>query len=101
MYTQLIKNMTLQERYNAVVQDYITLFEVKHDLNFEYWIGGNTGELADFTGRITCNFTDIKRDIDEDVPKEKFFEWHELCMHRYYTGLDTINYKSFLMGYTT
>ena len=92
--------MTLQERYNAVVQDYITLFEVKHDLNFEYWINRKVGESAEFTGGITCNFTDIKRDIDEDVQKDKFFEWHEQCIQRHYTGLDTINYKSFLMGYT-
>ncbi|HHV04429.1 MAG TPA: hypothetical protein GXX64_11105 [Bacteroidales bacterium] len=93
--------MNLKTKFETVCEMYVEAFMRKHG-----FFDDRTGEYADYewvadeVGSILCladyfiNFDDIRRDIDEEVPKDKYFEYYDHCIE---TEIK-INYKSYLMG---
>lgn len=91
----------LKIKYEAICELYVEFFMRKHgffdEKNGEYydysWVGYEIGGilcLADYF----INFDDMRRDIDEEVPKDKYFEYYDHCIETE----RKINYKSYLMG---
>lgn len=93
--------MNLKTKFQQVCMDYLGAFMRKHgffDENTgEYadfdWVGDEIGGIANIADHF-INFDDIRRDIDEEVSKDKYFEYYDYCVE----NESRINYKSYLMG---
>lgn len=86
--------MKPKDKFNEIANLYIRLFEEKHEIDFDYWIGDEIGGVADFNS-YCLNYDDVRRDIDEEVDKTVFFAWYD-----YNFNTDQyVNYKSWLMNY--
>lgn len=85
----------LQQRYEAVVAEYVKRFAKKQGLEFSYWVAEEVGEIACFISEYFFHFNDIVRDIDTNQPEGQILQWHN-------EGIEhqekTINYRSYLMG---
>jgi hypothetical protein len=84
----------LQKERERICNKYIELFCKKHDLYFDYWVADIIGEVAAF-GDYFFSFTDIVRDIDEDVEAGLILQWHDDSIEHEDT---TINFRSYAMG---
>lgn len=91
--------MSLQLKFESITQQYVEAFLRKHGFfeeeNGEYveydWVVGEVGGilcLADYF----INYDDIRRDIDNCIPKTEFLEWYYFCLE----GDTKINYKNWL-----
>lgn len=58
---------------------YIDLFEIKHDIEFDYWCGNNHGGVAAF-GDYFFNYENIKYDIDNDIKNDLILDWHDYIL---------------------
>lgn len=84
----------MKKEFEKIVKKYILAFEKKHNIIFDNWVGNNIGEIA-FFGDYFINFDDIRFDIDNDIKKEKFFEWYDLTLDSATEGKPLINYKNY------
>jgi len=84
----------IKEQYENIVKKYIKLFELKHEICFEDWIGDNIGEIASFGDIMYFNFDDIRRDIDLKQPKGQMIEWLYFAVD----NESNLNYRSYIMG---
>lgn len=68
---------SLKERYEAVVEEYLTAFCKKQgfDRKDGYWIGDRTGEIFDVADMF-FDFRDIMFDIDSNQPADRIIDWH-------------------------
>ncbi|MDO6737079.1 hypothetical protein [Wenyingzhuangia sp. 2_MG-2023] len=87
--------LNLFSKLNNAIQQYVRIFEEKHDLGFHFWIGDQIGGTADFNGAYSVCFKDIRLDLENDIPKKYFNEWYDMI------GIATdgdieITYYSFL-----
>lgn len=90
----------LKERYHIAVRDYCTAFCDKHGWEYDprNWIGDKVGEIIEICDRF-IDFNDIKTDIDNDFPEEKFVEWYDYTLRLAELGCSkTINYWHFAKG---
>jgi len=100
-------NRTLKARFESVVNDYIYKFTKKHEIEFDYWIGGDVGEMAIFNEQYAFHFGTIKYDIDNNVDKRHLFNWYYLYntakkgyifrWHKLNNGYK-ISYKNYVLG---
>ncbi len=88
---------TLKELYNNVVKIYIDQFCEKHEIDFDSWIGDNVGEIA-CIGDYYFNFSDIKFDIDNNVPEKYIFNWYNIVLELHEQNKDILNFKSYCKG---
>lgn len=87
----------MKQAYKKAVNAYRKSFEKKHNLTFEYWVNDEVGTIAGFNnGMYYIDFRDMKLDIDNDVEKNKFFEWYDYTLEEHYRKQPIINYKTFL-----
>ena len=88
--------ITLSERYEEVVNEYLDLFCKKHDVYHSGWIGGQVGGLIEIS-ECYFRFEDIKTDIDLNALNDKnnsIWDW-------YWSNMDEeqqINYYSYVKG---
>lgn len=87
--------MTLKQQYSSVVLKYTKAFCKKHDIEFEYWAGGDIGTIA-FIADYFFNFDDMRFDIDEDIPVGKITEWYNEGVENAMENKTWINYKNWL-----
>lgn len=71
----------MKEQYIHVCNAYAKAFEKKHDYQFDSWV--EVGTVACF-GDYFIDFKDIKFDIDNDIPKEKFWEYYDASLEHSY-----------------
>src|SRR5574344_1184048 len=64
----------MKEQYIHACNAYAKAFAKKHDYHFDGWV--EVGTVACF-GDYFFDFTDIKFDIDNNIPKEKFWEYYD------------------------
>ena len=86
----------MKKLYEQAVQEYILAFCIKHEIDFDYWVAGNIGEVACFQGgEVYLNFDDIRFDIDTNQPAE-------LIICHYWDSIENhpkeINFKSYAQG---
>ena len=89
-----MKNQSLKERYEKLVEIYIDQFCKKHEVELEFWIGDQVGETACIASYF-LQFEDIRHDIDNGISKSKIWDWlgnaGESDEHR-------MNYRNYLNG---
>ena len=86
----------MKKRFEELVQEYILAFCIKHDIDFDYWVGNNIGGVAAFAGgEVYLNFDDIRFDIDTNQPAE-------LIICHYWDSMEhhpkEINFRSYAKG---
>lgn len=86
----------LKDRFDLVVNEYVKKFAKKHEIEFDYWIGGDIGEIASFSEYYVFSCYEIRYDIDNDVPKQILFNWYNLRMTDN-KGYE-ISYKNYVLG---
>ena len=86
-----IKLNELKKQYEFVCNAYAKAFAKKHDYQFDSWV--EVGTIACF-GDYFVDFHDIKHDIDNDIPKEKFLEYYDAILD--YSSLN--NEKEMIMN---
>ena len=72
----------ISREYEVVVLQYIDLFSKKQDLDFEFWVAEEVGEIACFGDHYYFKFSDIKVDLERNVPKHSIIDWLEDSMNR-------------------
>ena len=90
------KKSELKKLFGKLCKIYVDIFCKKHELQFSGWVANNPGTAA------TCsdyyiNFDDIRYDIDNDIPEDKFTIWYDLGMNGNRINYDAFcrnNYKS-------
>lgn len=100
----------LKKKWADVCDEYLRKFCEKHEFDFEtaYWVGDEPGTIA-YVSDLFVGMEDIRYDIDNNVPEDKFLKWYEYhlevfeleCEFRYrniYKDLIKINYPSFCKG---
>ena len=93
--------MSLQQKFESIVELYVEAFLRKHgffdDDTGEYseysWVSDDVGTILEVADRYV-GFDDVRNDIDNAIPNDKFFEWYDYCLE----NEAKINYRSFLMG---
>ena len=71
-YSSKQLKLNLEEAINAYVAD----FCLKHDVEFEGWIGNVSGEKGLFNDYY-FDFSDIRLDIDTKQSENTIFEWYD------------------------
>ncbi len=95
MKDKTLKKKTLKERFESIVQEYVEVFEAKHNIELDHWAGDEIGGVGCF-GDYFFSFYDIKTDIDNDVDVKLIYEWYDENLE---AGIgNTINYYSFIKG---
>lgn len=94
--------MDLHIKFDNICQLYVEAFMRKHEFFDEdngeyfihYWVADNVGTML-YINDYIIDFNDIRYDIDNDVSKDKFFEWYDYILENEVK----INYKSYLSGF--
>jgi len=93
-----IKNLKTQ--YESICNEWVGKFATKQGLNFEGWVGGEVGGIADFIGQYYFNISDIVFDLTTKQPKDLILTWQDDSVE--YMSANTenypINYKSYTLG---
>lgn len=88
---------TLKEEFEELAEKYARLFDKKHDMQFDGWVGDDAGTIGCF-GDYFIGFDDIRLDIDENIPSNIFIEYYDYIM-RIPEGGFKVNYRSYINGY--
>ena len=78
------------------INEYTKLFCEKHDLYFDYWVADLVGGICCFSNDYFAGFDDIRLDLENEVPKDVFFEWYDLTLDLGLKGKPTISYYLYL-----
>lgn len=95
--------MSLKERYEESVNEYITLFCKKQKVDNCGWVNNTIGEVFNCDD-MAINFDDIRRDIDHNIPARTIIIWYRYVESYLFAahlkGIKThaINYRSYLIG---
>jgi len=90
----------LKTDWENLTIEYVKIFCKKHEMYYEEdsWIGNKIGEII-CIGDYYIDFSDIKYDIDNNVPEEKFDLWYWKSLEVYQiTGKNYMSYESFCKG---
>lgn len=89
--------ISLKEKFEELVDEYVQLFSEKHGLTFEFWVNGVVGETASFGCIFYYSFLDIKYDIDTEQKPGLIIQWLEETIDN---SDNYINFTSYSKGYT-
>jgi hypothetical protein len=97
-----IEYFSLKARYQDICDTYLQEFITKHDFPCEYngndvWVGNNPGTIA-MLGDFFVAFDDIRYDIDNNIPEEKYIQWYSRYEELSLLELKFMNYQSFCKG---
>ena len=91
----------LKKQWCDICNEYVRLFIEKHELESkyyeDYWIANDPGTIICISD-MYISMDDIRYDIDNDIPKEKFEEWYWTSVDRAENGLQYLNYPAFCKG---
>jgi hypothetical protein len=65
----------LKKKRLALTNEYVSIFEKKHNIKFEGWIGDEVGDVASFEGSLHLSFDEIYYDLEENVTPGLILEW--------------------------
>ena len=100
----------LQKKWADVCNEYLRKFCEKHEFDYEtaYWVGDDPGTIA-CVADIFVGMDEMRYDIDNNVPEDKFLKWYDYSLDVYNIESDYhekqdiksfihINYPSFCKG---
>lgn len=93
----------IQERWREICSEYLKLFCDKHGYDFEtnVWVGTDLSNIGDIVvvDDMHIDMADVRYDIDNNVPKEKFEQWYWKRLELSECGVKNyLNYPSFCKG---
>ena len=88
------KIQRLKKRYEKACTDYVAMFCQKQDMEFGWWIADRIGEWAVF-GDYSFTFSDIKFDVENQLPKGFILEWYDRMLENGSIGKSTCNYETY------
>lgn len=89
---------TLKERYEKIIDEYVKLFEKKHEVELEFWVSDDKTGVACFGDIYYFSVSDIIYDINNNLPERMIFEWLEDNVEYYERKGQTINLSSYHKG---
>lgn len=91
---------SLKTDYNRVCNKIVKIFCKKQDIDFDFWVADQVGEVAIFMNEYSFTMAEIILDLESKQPKGFILEWQrdflEFNMSRK-ERLD-INYASYIKG---
>lgn len=84
--------MTLKEKYEELVNQYLKKFNEKQGYEFDDWVGNDIGGIACFIEQYFFHFDDIRYDIDNNIESGIIFKWQDYCVEH---GNPHMNYKTY------
>jgi len=81
---------------NEAIMKYVSIFEKKQNLRFDYWLGNQFGEIGEFNS-YCINFSDIRIDLEYDIPKHEIIEWYNDSLELAMKDEQFINYYHWLL----
>lgn len=89
--------MTKQSKkqlFRHVCELYVSEFEKKQELDFDYWVADEVGGMADFSSSYFFSLQDIVYDMDTEQPAGRIIDWQHYTVENEVQ----INYKSYCRG---
>lgn len=90
----------IHNNYCKACNDYISAFEKKQDLSFDFWVADEVGGVASFADQYFFHLSDIIHDLRTNQKKGLILQWQiEDVEHN--LGNENpkhINHKSYIMG---
>ena len=93
--TQGFFNRRAVHNYEMACQELVKQFSLKHDLEFDGWVGDDIGGMASFISQYFFSMDDIALDLKTDQPKHSILRWQDDNVEH---APEFINYKSYTMG---
>ena len=93
-------NYSLEKEWKILCNKYLKKFCDKHGYAYEQdcWVSNNPGTIANI-GDMFVSMDNIRYDIDNDIPEEKFEKWYWKSLEVYeLVGEKFMNYESFCKG---
>ena len=90
----------LINRWKEICNYYLKLFCDKHEFSYEpdCWVGSDPGTIANISDMFV-SMDNIRYDIDNDIPEEKFEKWYWKNLDVYeLTGENYMNFESYCKG---
>ena len=81
---------------DSAIKIYIEMFEIKHDVYFEFWVLDRTGTIACFSNEYYIDFDDLRLDLEENINNKMFFAWYDLALDLGLKKEPVINYSTFI-----
>jgi len=89
--------IALQKNLKKAIDDYITAFEKKQDIEFEQFVDDSIIGIVVFADYY-FNMSDIVLDINANQPKDSIFNWYNETIDAAMAEKQTINYLSWTKG---
>lgn len=91
-------NKKLKENFEAACNAYLSAFCLRHEMDFEGWVGGRVGEIAEI-GDHFIGMDEMRYDVDNEPPRIRIFEWLDYMQELCSLGCTKkINFEAFCMG---
>lgn len=93
-------NTNINERWEEICNEYVTLFCNKHgwEPESEMWVHDDPGTTI-LIGDMYVGMDEIRYDIDNDIDESVFSTWYWKALELYELGVETwMNYESFCKG---
>ena len=93
-------NYSLMNAWKEICNKYLKKFCDKHEYTYESdcWIHNDPGTIANI-GDLFVSMENIRYDIDNDIPEEKFEKWYWKSLEVYeLVGEKYMNYENFCKG---
>lgn len=90
----------IAEMWRDICNDYLYFFCEKHEFTYDdtMWVADNPGTVI-MIGDMYVNMEDIRYDIDNNVPEDKFEKWYWKNLELYELGVEHwMNYSSYCKG---
>lgn len=86
-------------RWVDICNEYLRLFCDRHGYAYhpEDWIGGEAGGIIEIADMFV-NMDNIRYDVDNEIPTDKFSEWYWNSVEHSELGLKYMNYPSYCKG---
>lgn len=94
---------SLQQQWQEICNDYLREFCHRHDYTYDpqYWIGSpeGIGTIAWIGDTMLVDMEDLRYDVDNQVPVDKFEKWYWKQLELNELGIEVwLNYRSYCLG---
>lgn len=93
-------NCSLKSEWQKLCDKYLKKFCDKHEYTYDpdCWVANDPGTIANI-GDMFVSIGNIRYDIDNDIPEEKFEKWYWKSLEVYeLTDMKYMNYENFCKG---
>lgn len=84
----------LKSEYDNLAAKYIRAFEIRHSVEFDFWVCGMVGGDASFNKYYRLSYEDIRRDIDSGSPRGLILEY----LNYYYKHNSKVTFNDYCRG---